>query len=81
MTPDIGQILLQNRKIAENYPELDDVAVGYTLNKLGINPSVGRRNDSLVYDESSYHYRFKNSDRSIETSNMLRILNLIASHV
>ena len=79
MTPDIGQILLQNRKIAEAYPELDDVAVGYTLNKLGINPSVGRRNDSLVYDAQSYHYRFKNSNRSLEKNNMLRILDSIVT--
>lgn len=77
MTPDIGQLLLQNRQTAEDYPELDDVAVGYTLHKLGINPSLGRRNDSCVYDERSYHYRFKNSDRSVEKNNMLRILNLI----
>lgn len=81
ITPDIAQLLLQNRKTAETYPELDDVAVGYTLNKLGITPSIGRRNDSLSYDKKSYHYRFKNSDRSIETSNMLRILDSISSHV
>lgn len=81
ITPDIAQLLLQNRKIAEACPELDDVAVGYTLNKLNINPSIGRRNDSLSYDERSYHYRFKNSDRSVETSNMLRILDLIGSKI
>ena len=81
ITPDVAQLLLQNRKIAETYPELDDVAVGYTLNKLNINPSIGRRNDSLSYDERSYHYRFKNSDRSVEKNNMLRILGLISSKI
>jgi len=77
MTSDICNLLLENRRIAESYPELDDVAVGFSLNKLGIIPSWGRRNDTLIYDETSYHYRFKNSDRSVEAANMLTILNLI----
>ena len=81
MTSDICNLLLENRQIAETYPELDDVVVGFTLNKLGIIPSWGRRNYTLIYDETSYHYRFKNIDRSVEAGNMLRILDLIGSNV
>ena len=77
MTSDICNLLIQNRQLVESYPELDDVAVGFSLNKLGINPSWGRRNCTLIYDETSYHYRFKNIDRSVEKNNMIRILNLI----
>lgn len=78
ITPDVADLLIKNRQIAETFPELDDVAVGYTMNKIGIKLSIGRRNDSLTYDEESYHYRVKNFDnRHVEKNNMLRILNLI----
>jgi hypothetical protein len=79
LTPDIARFLIENRNIAESYPELDDLAVAFTLNKLGINPSLGKRNDTLIYNNQSYHYRFKdlNGNRSVEKNNMLNILNLI----
>ena len=77
ITSDIAELLLQNRGLVESCPELDDVAVGFSLNKLGVYPSLGRRNDTIVYHDNSYHYRFKNFDRSVEKNNMLRILNSI----
>ena len=81
ITSDVAELLLHNRQFVESYHQLDDVAVGFSLNKLGVYPSPGRRNDTLVCEKNSYHYRFKNFDRSVEKSNMLRILNSFASHV
>ena len=83
LTPDVAKLLLETRQVVESYPHLDDVAVGYTLSNIGINPTLGKRNDSLIYDEMTYHYRFKNlsGDRSDEKNNMLRILSLIGSQV
>lgn len=76
MTPDICDLLIENRQVAESYGEMDDTAVGFTLNKLGINPSIGRRNDRMLYDENSYHYRFvcHSTERMKEASHMMRVL-------
>ena len=83
MTPDICRVLIENRTIAESYPELDDVAVGYTLHKFNINVSSGIRTDSLEYDVNAYHYRCKltNNKRHTEKDVMLRIVDLISSNV
>jgi hypothetical protein len=80
LTPDVADILIKNRQEAEAHPELDDVAVGYTLNKLGVGMSLGRRNGMLVYDSNSYHYRIVKSDRATEKDTMLQLLELINSN-
>lgn len=67
MSLDVAKILLQNRQIAESVKVMDDVDIGYTLNKLKILPSLGKRTDyyyremydNSTYDSSVYHYRIK----------------------
>lgn len=83
MTPDVCKVLIENRQIAESFPELDDVAVGYTLHKFNINPWPCIRTDSLKYDEDAYHYRCKltNGNREPEKDVMLRIVDSISSHI
>lgn len=67
MSLDVAKILLQNRQIAESVKVMDDVDIGYTINKLKILPSLGKRTDyyyremydKSIYDSSAYHYRIK----------------------
>ena len=59
VSPDVATILLKNRKLAENSTELDDVTIGYILHKLGINTTLGYRNDTCMYNKNTYHYRCK----------------------
>ena len=79
MSRDVANLLIENRQITESVKIIDDVDIGYTLTKLGIKHSLGRRNDTLVYNDTSYHYRIKNLDRTTEKYDMLRILNSIYS--
>jgi hypothetical protein len=78
ISPDVATILIQNRKIAESVKIIDDVDIGFTLTKLGIKPSPALRNDTMIYDKESFHYRCKHlNNRSTEVENMSKILDLI----
>jgi hypothetical protein len=67
MSEDVARGLLQNCQIAQSVRVMDDVDIGYTLNKLGIIPTLGKRTDfysremydKSIYDSSVYHYRIK----------------------
>ena len=67
MSPDVARLLLENRQIAEFVNIIDDVDIGYTLDKIGINCSLGKRTDfysremydKSTYDSLTYHYRVK----------------------
>jgi len=67
MSPDVARLLLENRQIAESVKIIDDIDIGYALNKVGINCSLGKRTDfysremygKSTYDSSAYHYRLK----------------------
>ncbi len=80
MTPDVAKLLIENRSITESVKIIDDVDIGFTLEKIGITPSLGRRNDTLVYDKTSYHYRIKIEDRAKEFEIMNSLLNIINSN-
>lgn len=77
MTPDVAKLLIENRTITESVKIMDDVDIGYTLHIVGISPSLGRRNDTLIYDETSYHYRLRIVDRTKEYDLMNNLLNVI----
>jgi hypothetical protein len=77
MTQDVANILIKNREIAQSTKIMDDVDIAYALYTRDVYPSHGKRNDTLTYDEKSYHYRIKSSDRSTEKNTMLEILSYI----
>jgi hypothetical protein len=77
ITPDVGKLLVENRRIAESVRIIDDVDIGYTLGIHGIHPSCGQRNDTMIYNQESYHYRCKQENRATEVENMLNILKQI----
>jgi len=77
ITPDIAECLLNNRKLAESVGIMDDVDIAYTLDKVGVKYSIGRRNNNLGYDKNSYHYRVKLKDRSKEYDTMISLLDTI----
>lgn len=85
MTPDVVNLLLNNRSQPENVKIIDDVDIGYTLEKLGVPRLHGSRQDfysknmvdKYIYDHSIYHYRFKwhdPSNRNEEGDCMLKIM-------
>jgi len=84
MSPDVAHLLLKNRNIAESVKVIDDVDIGYALNSIGINCSLGKRTDYFYremynnsnYDEATYHYRLKwhNSNMRYEESDVMREL-------
>ena len=80
MSPDVAKLIIENRRIAESLKIIDDVDIAFALDKVGIKPSLGRRNDTLVYDEKSYHYRIKLADRTKEFVIMSNLLNIINSY-
>jgi hypothetical protein len=67
MSPDVARLLVENRKLAECVKIIDDVDIGYALNKLEIECSSGKRTDfysremynNSSYDPLAYHYRIK----------------------
>lgn len=77
ITQDVAECLLNNRKLAESVGIMDDVDIAYTLEKVGVKYSIGRRIDNLVYDKNSYHYRVKLKDRSKEYDTMISLLDTI----
>jgi hypothetical protein len=81
MTPDVCKILIKDRQIAECYPHLDDVAVGYVMMKNNIPILSGSRNDTLKYNSVSYHYRIKMPDRNLDKDIMIRLVNSILANI
>ena len=85
MSPDVANTLLQNREIAESVNIIDDVDIGYALNKVGINCSLAKRTDfysremydNSTYDSLAYHYRVKHNThmRHEEPEVMRELLN------
>ena len=76
MSNDICRLLVKNKHLKEEYYALDDVTIGYILNKHGIKLINNSRNDTLKYDPESYHYRVKISNRNDEKNIMKNILTL-----
>jgi hypothetical protein len=84
MSPDVVKLLIENRTIAESVKVIDDVDIGYALNKLGIECSPGKRSDfyyremydNSTYDSSIYHYRIKwhNTNMRYEEAEVMREL-------
>jgi len=73
MSIDVAKLLINNRTIAESSNIIDDVDIGYTMNKLGVGIIPGKRTDfysmemylSHNYDSSQYHYRVKWNNASL----------------
>jgi hypothetical protein len=72
MSNDVAKLLIDNRNIAESVCIVDDVDIGYTMDKLGVPFSLGKRTDfysmnmylNHIYDTDTYHYRIKWNDSS-----------------
>ena len=77
ITPDVGRLLIENRKISESVKIIDDVDIGVTLNTLGIKCLFAPRNDTMIYNKDSFHYRCKQTDRRTEVENMSKLLKQI----
>ena len=77
LSPDVATILLENRQIAESVRIMDDVDIGYTLHKLDVPFTWGRRNSECVFDKDSYHYRLRIADRHLEGQVMKSIYDSI----
>ena len=86
MSFDVAKLLIENRIIAESVKIIDDVDIGYALNKLGIECSSGKRKDCYyremydesTYDSSIYHYRIKWNNPNMryeEVEVMQKLLN------
>ena len=86
MSLDVAKLLVENRSIAESVKIIDDVDIGYTLYKIGIECSLGKRTDfchremynTSTYDSSAYQYRIKwhNANmRDQEAEVMLELLD------
>ena len=88
MTPDIVNIIIQNRHICNEMNFIDDVDFGYLLHTFNIFPTpIGRvdiYNDDMLhsfqYNSDVYHYRIKyEGDRNGENEASIKILNMILS--
>lgn len=77
MTPDVSKLLIENRNIAESIKIMDDVDIGYTMLKLGIPFTLNSRNDSCIFDPTSYHYRCKRVNRKEEKELMETLIRNI----
>jgi hypothetical protein len=87
MPPDVVKKLIQHKEMLNESNILDDVDIGYTLYKIGIPFTPGKRKDILSikdfldykYDNSYYHYRIKmdRDDRDNESLIMKRLLEKI----
>lgn len=86
MTPDIVELIIQNKNYAYECNYQDDVEIGFILKKLNIIPSPSSRTDiysknmyqSFVFNENIYHYRIKWDNPALrheEYEVMLNILN------
>ena len=80
MSPDVARLLIENRQITESCGVMDDVDIGYTMMKLGIKATWGRRCDTYNYNTEAYHYRARHTNRYTEASIMKSILMDIVSH-
>ena len=89
MTPDIMNLLLFNRSLAEGCKIIDDVDIGHALDSVGVPFLRGLRTDFYskpmvdyhVYNPAAYHYRFKwhRGTREEESECMMRILEKITA--
>lgn len=88
ITPDVANIIIYNRVIAEKIKIMDDVDIGGLLQHFGIKILNGTRTDitslkifSLFkFDKNIYHYRFRQDDSSnryLEPQLMNKILDII----
>ena len=66
MTPDVIKLLIENRHIAESVKIMDDVDIAFTMKKLNIPLTLNSRNDSCIFNATSYHYRCKRVIREQE---------------
>lgn len=86
MSSDVAKLLIDNRNIAERVGVMDDVDIGYTMNKLGIPIYPGRRMDlyskemflNHKYDPNEYHYRLKwhDHEKRCEEPEFMKLLIL-----
>jgi len=86
MSSDIAKLLIDNRNIAERVGIMDDVDIGYTMNKLGIPIYPGRKTDldskemflNHKYDPNAYHYRLKwrDNEKRWEEPKFMKLLVL-----
>jgi hypothetical protein len=82
ITRDIMKLIVEKRKLCDEYNFMDDVDIGYLLNKIGIYPTGNSKTDVLnkemfQYNPSIYHYRIKFQDRNEEVVIKKKILDLI----
>lgn len=82
---DICQLLLQHRGLVYESNVIDDVDIGYALNKLNINPTfIPRINvntlDDIYKEGFQYRVRFE-SEREREPPIMRKILSLVAQNI
>lgn len=82
MSYDVAKLLVDNREVAEQCKIIDDVDIGYCLNKLNIEASSGIRTNffspaSVNFGHNAYHYRFEfsNFSRLDEPIYMTSLLN------
>lgn len=92
MTPDIVQLIINNKTLADECNYQDDVDIGFILKKLGIHITHNSRTDiysmdmfnNYTYDNNVYHYRIKWNNTSLrveEPTVMLKILDMINSSI
>jgi len=88
MTPDVVSKIVQHRNLCNEINIIDDVDIGYLLQKIGIFPFRNSRTDILnnhllstfQYNSDIYHYRIKfDGNRDDEILATSKILDMILS--
>lgn len=90
MTPDIVELVITHRKIAESYDYMDDVIIALILSKFNISSIPAKRTDlysmnmfnNFKFNNNDYHYRIKWTDLSMRHEEyyvMMKILDMINS--
>lgn len=84
MTPDVVELIIENRELIEAVNIIDDVDIGYVLVKLGVSIKEGERTDiptlkEIYVDPTAYHYRIKsvNEPREYEIIKMKYLFDRI----
>jgi len=88
MTPDIVELIINNKHLAYNCNWMDDVDIAYILYHLNITPSPSSRTDiyslemynNYTFDKNAYHYRIRWDNESLryeEPTVMRQILKMI----
>jgi len=84
ITPDIAKLIVENKNIMNESNIVDDVDIGYLINKFNIPYTVGFRKDfynnkmfeEYIYNNNIYHYRIKYEDSSKRNGEYLCMLQL-----